>query len=152
MQPTPRAANPSPTWFYKATSRSRPSKPPTQPPPSVPPPSPSSRKPPEMLRSRRMPAAPLALALALFSTACGTVKPEPLIETRVEKVKPPRPLLTCAPDPAVPATNSDAAVADYLADLWSAGEDCRTRLACVRAWREGRATETCRLPIEDAAE
>lgn len=102
-----------------------------------------------MLRSRRILAAPLALALALFSTACDTVKPEPLIETRLEKVKPPRPLLTCAPDPVVPASNSDEVAGDYVADLWAAGEDCRTRLACVLAWREGRATEVCRLLIEE---
>jgi hypothetical protein len=45
----------------------------------------------------------------------------------------------------VPADLGDATVADYVADLWAAGEDCRTRLACVRAWGEGHATEACRL-------
>lgn len=70
----------------------------------------------------------------------------------MEKAKPPRPLLTCTPDPAVPADKSDAVVSDYVADLWAAGEDCRTRLACVLAWREGHATDACRLLIEDPAE
>ncbi len=67
----------------------------------------------------------------------------------MEKAKPPRPLLTCAPEPAVPADLRDEAVADYVADVWAAGEDCRTRLACVRAWNEGRATDACRLLIEE---
>lgn len=59
----------------------------------------------------------------------------------METATPPRPLLTCAADPVVPITNDQGVLAGYLADLWAAGEDCRAKLAAVRIWSEGAATE-----------
>lgn len=54
--------------------------------------------------------------------------------TRVEYVRQvvPAPLLTCAPDPAVPDARTQGDAALYLTELWEAGEDCRRKLAQVR--------------------
>lgn len=98
-----------------------------------------------MRRNRPMLAPLSALTLALSLTACGSA---PLTETRLIEVPPPRPLTACAPEPAPPATNADAAVGDYIAALWDAGADCRTRLACVRAWGAGALDAACRQLIE----
>ena len=81
--------------------------------------------------------APLsALGWALLLTACaGTTPP---VQIRVERVTPPKALLTCAPDPAVPATNEDDPVAGYVTDLWEAGEDCRAKVKALRDWSAGQ--------------
>jgi len=34
----------------------------------------------------------------------------------------------------VPETSEQARVGEYLTDLWAAGDDCRTKLAAVKAW------------------
>lgn len=56
------------------------------------------------------------------------------VVTRVEYVRQavPAPLLTCAPDPAVPDAAMQGEVALYLTELWEAGEDCRSKLDQVR--------------------
>jgi len=57
-----------------------------------------------------------------------------LLETeRVVRLSPPPNLLTCpeSPDPPIVASQRD--VADFLVSLWEAGEDCRSKLAALRA-------------------
>ena len=44
----------------------------------------------------------------------------------------PASLLSCAPEPAVPASPDDTALARLIIDLAEAGADCRARLAAVR--------------------
>lgn len=53
---------------------------------------------------------------------------------QTERLTPPQSLLSCAPAPAVPETNEQARVGEYIADLWSAGDDCRAKLAAVKTW------------------
>ena len=65
---------------------------------------------------------PLLLPFALLSTGCAMVKPPPI----------PSELLTCTPAPAVPETDSQAVVGQYVVDLWAAGDDCRTKLAAIK--------------------
>lgn len=60
----------------------------------------------------------------------------------VQRVTIPEPLLTCEADPAPPAPPAEATptawaafardYGAYVVALWSAGQDCRSRLASVR--------------------
>ncbi len=86
------------------------------------------------------------LACVPLLSACGTSVPrvETVTEFRVEKLRPPEPLLDCAPHPLPPNpdTARQADVARYLVDVAAAGEDCRAK---VEAWAEwarqlGRST------------
>jgi len=65
------------------------------------------------------------------------------VRIQVERLTPPAPLLVCLPAPAPPdpATVGDVAAADYVIDLWSAGEDCRDKLGRVRAWTNATTEE-----------
>ena len=76
---------------------------------------------------------PLALVSALFSTACSSPPPRMLVETRVERIQVPGELLSCAPAPEAPQGRRDSDAALLIARLWAAGEDCRSKLAAVRA-------------------
>ena len=69
---------------------------------------------------------PLSLLCSVaFLTACASAD-RPVVAA------PPVGMLTCAPAPAVPDSDSQRAVAAYVVDLWDAGEDCRQRLGAVR--------------------
>ncbi len=58
--------------------------------------------------------------------------PHLLTETRIEQPQLPADLLACEDAPAPPDdTATQRAVAGYLAELWSAFEDCRAKLAGV---------------------
>lgn len=61
------------------------------------------------------------------------------MQIRVERLSPPDQLMTCAAAPAVPDTKEQGPVAEYLADLWDAGEDCRAKLKAVRQWVKDNA-------------
>lgn len=54
--------------------------------------------------------------------------------TKIERVRqevPPQ-LLTCAPEPAVPASDMEDVVALWTVDVLDAGADCRSKLDQVR--------------------
>lgn len=74
----------------------------------------------------------LAPPLALYLTGCGK-------ETvRVEYVPVPSKWLTCAPEPAPPAGNSDKEVANFLIDVLSAGQSCRNAVSAIRDFNAGQ--------------
>lgn len=68
-----------------------------------------------------------ALALVLCSSGCAR-------NSRLVVATPPASRLTCAPEPLVPATLTDATTADYIVRLAAAGQDCRSSLAWLRDW------------------
>ena len=74
------------------------------------------------------------MLLGLGSLACLTA-----CEPRrvVEPIKQPPARLTCAVEPPVPASLTDATVAAYIVALVSAGRDCRSQLAFVRDFYDG---------------
>lgn len=61
----------------------------------------------------------------MLLTACASAD-------RAVVAAPPAEMLTCAPSPEVPTADSQRAVAEYVVELWDAGEDCRQRLGAVR--------------------
>ena len=65
------------------------------------------------------------LSCATLLTACAGAD-------RTVVAAPPDEMLTCAPSPEVPTADSQRAVAEYVVELWDAGEDCRQHLAAVR--------------------
>ena len=65
--------------------------------------------------------------LALFCASCGK-------DVVVQRVPVPERLLSCKAEPAPPAEDTDKAVAGYLIDLISAGADCRSKVASIKAW------------------
>ena len=69
----------------------------------------------------------LALPLALSLSACGK-------QIVAERIPVPERWLTCAEQPAPPAGNTDKDVAGFIVALISAGEDCRSNVAAIRAW------------------
>lgn len=71
---------------------------------------------------------------ALMLAGCATA-PKPLVITRTlygRQTIPPS-LLACMAAPPVPQPTSQAEVARYIVALWEAGQDCRVKLAGVRA-------------------
>jgi hypothetical protein len=76
-----------------------------------------------------------ALCLALLSTACASVNPPPRLAVQDRLLRPELPdeLLTCAVAPEVPELRTEDAVARYVVALWSVGDDCRGKLARLRA-------------------
>lgn len=82
-----------------------------------------------------LPGNPTTLLSLLCSvallTACASAD-------RVTVAVPPADVLTCAPAPVVPDSDSQRAVATYVVDLWDAGEDCRQRLGAVRELYQNR--------------
>jgi hypothetical protein len=68
---------------------------------------------------------------ALLLAGCAT-KPVP---ARIVTVTPeiPPDLLTCSPAPAVPVATRQAQVADYIVNLWQAGQDCRAHVQAIKA-------------------
>lgn len=85
------------------------------------------------MRARQLWTATTLSALAL--TGCG--------QARVETVKPPAALLTCADEPVAPElpgrdeqARRDALTLDYVLALRSAWGDCSAKVAGVRAWAE----------------
>lgn len=58
-----------------------------------------------------------------------------LIPQVVERViRPPAELLDCAAEPPIPALALDIEETDYLAAALDAGDDCRAKLARVKAF------------------
>lgn len=48
-------------------------------------------------------------------------------------------LLTCMPEPALPAADvDDVGLALWIVELRRAGQDCRGRVEAVRGWAGGR--------------
>lgn len=83
----------------------------------------------------RLSAAPLALICALPLMACADSPPvPPPVQIRVERVTVPAELLTCQAAPPVPDARDQAEVADYVVDLWAAGDDCRAKVRAIRQW------------------
>jgi hypothetical protein len=84
-----------------------------------------------MLPRLTMPLS-LLFCLALL-TACAVPEPMVVVQSRVERLSVPDALLICAPhpEPGVIATQRD--VAEYAVILADAGEDCRSKLASVKA-------------------
>lgn len=77
----------------------------------------------------RLPTALLLTLCAVASSSCAS-PPPPAPPPEV-----PDALLRCAPAPAVPAVDApdwDRRLMEYVAELWAAGDDCRTRLEQVR--------------------
>lgn len=65
----------------------------------------------------------------LLLTGCGSSPPRLAEPPRLTV---PASLLSCAPQPELPATGTDDAVlARWILDLAAAGDDCRTRLDAV---------------------
>lgn len=85
---------------------------------------------------------PMMALWLLFSaallTGCAAPEPRVVIQSRVERLSVPDALLACAPhpEPGVIVTQRD--VAEYAVILADAGEDCRSKLAAVRAIVEQR--------------
>ena len=75
-----------------------------------------------MPRHRATPALLLPLC-GLLWTGCAPAPPPVVV---------PASLLSCAPEPAVPQSPDDTALARLIVDLAEAGADCRARLAAVR--------------------
>ena len=80
---------------------------------------------------RRNPMLALALLPALCLPSCGK-------EIVVERVPVPERFLTCAAEPAPPAEDTDKAVAGFIVDLIESGADCRSKVAAVKQWNEGK--------------
>ena len=81
-----------------------------------------------------------SLLLCWMGLLSGCASPEPaiLIKTQIERLTPPAPLLTCQDSPDPPdspdgAPLAQSAVAEFILRLWEAGEDCRGKLAAIRA-------------------
>jgi hypothetical protein len=70
------------------------------------------------------------MLFVLLLAGCAT-KPVP---TRIVTVTPeiPPDLLACAPAPAVPTVTSQSQVADYIVNLWQAGQDCRAHVQAIK--------------------
>lgn len=76
---------------------------------------------------------------AILSTVSLTACASRIGSAELVHVPLPAPLLTCADHPVKPAKPRTKAVgASYLADVIAAGEDCRGKLAEVRALEAGR--------------
>lgn len=71
----------------------------------------------------------LALLLSAFSSGCASNK-QPVVVVRA----PPVERLTCKAEPAVPAADTDKAVAQFITDALDAGQSCRSALAWIRDW------------------
>lgn len=79
--------------------------------------------------------APWLLFCAALLTACAKSEPPPklIVETKIERLRVPDSLLACALAPPIPAdgaTQRDVAL--FIADLWAAWADCRSKLAAVK--------------------
>lgn len=72
-----------------------------------------------------------ALLCAALSTACAEMPPA--VEIRTVRQNVPAALLSCPEHPVPPEAPDDHAVAAYVLALAEAGEDCRSKLARVRA-------------------
>jgi hypothetical protein len=70
--------------------------------------------------------------LSVLMLAGCAAKP---VSSRIVTLTPeiPPDLLACAPAPAVPAATSQAQVADYIVNLWQAGQDCRAHVQAIKA-------------------
>lgn len=79
---------------------------------------------------------PISIAFAL--SACGP-RPARIPAPPVGKVRAeiPRNLLTCADEPAAGAIADDVGLTDWIDGVRSAGCDCRSKLAKVRALEDG---------------
>lgn len=74
----------------------------------------------------------IAMLSALCLTACGS-GPPPLPRVEVQRLTVPAMLLSCQPQPVPPMTADDRQLALYILALADAGDDCRDRLARVKA-------------------
>lgn len=77
-----------------------------------------------------------ALIIMLFAIAgCQTTQPRIVTKVEYVRVEIPPQLLSCMPEPqARAAWKTQRQVALYLIKLSEAGEDCRVKLAAVKAW------------------
>ncbi len=71
-----------------------------------------------------------SLGLLLLLGACAAPAPITRIVTLTPQI--PAALLNCAPAPDVPETTKQSVVAQYIVDLWQAGQDCRDHLYSVK--------------------
>jgi hypothetical protein len=57
------------------------------------------------------------------------------VSTSIVTITPqiPPDLLACAPAPAVPTATTQSQVADYIVNLWQAGQDCRAHVQAIKA-------------------
>lgn len=88
---------------------------------------------------RALGIAVVVMAVIVMS-GCQSVPKEIVVEKVVErKIEIPNSLLTCSAEPVAGSTwIRERDVAQYLAKLAAAGEDCRTKLAAVRRIVEAR--------------
>jgi hypothetical protein len=83
---------------------------------------------------------PLLLAVTILSgMGLGACEPK-----RIEIVKPPIALTTCADEPQAPdlptreqQAERDRLTLDYILGLRSAWGDCKSKVAGIKAWSEG---------------
>jgi len=75
---------------------------------------------------------PSLLCSAMFLCGCAQ-EPRLLVESRLERATLPPSLLTCQDSPDPPQATTQRDVALFIIQLWEAGEDCRSKLAAVRA-------------------
>ena len=81
-----------------------------------------------MRRNLMLALAPLP---ALCLASCGK-------DVTVERVPVPARFLTCTAEPAPPAEDTDKAVAGFIVDLIESGADCRSKVAAIKQWNEGK--------------
>ena len=73
------------------------------------------------------------LCCALLLTACAAPEPRLVVQSRVERLSVPDALLVCADQPEPPAGGTQRDVAEFVVNLADAGQDCRDKLASVKA-------------------
>lgn len=81
-----------------------------------------------------------ALPWIAFSTGCSGIETEQHLATRIERVAVlhPAALLECRPEPPLPpAPRTMGEGLAWIAELRAAGQDCRARLACIKARQDG---------------
>jgi len=84
----------------------------------------------------------LILSSCTAISGCGIFAPPPVVvKTEVQYQFPPEEFLHCQDDPEPPADNATKGDnAQYKIDLWSAGDDCRSKIEGIRKWRDDAAT------------
>ena len=71
------------------------------------------------------------LAFLLSLSACASTKPSVVYKpVEIERKLPPE-LLTCPDVPQAPGTD-DAAVANYILDLWLVATECKDKLTAIK--------------------
>ena len=78
----------------------------------------------------------LLLCSAMLLSGCAVPEPRLLVTRQMERPSLPPTLLICQDSPDPPDALMQREVADFILQLWEAGEDCRTKLAAVRGLLE----------------